>query len=196
MKSREYDTDRAKVKRLYFGENAALTDEPSHGTIEYDYDPLAPKTMSTGIATHKPHEPNTLDGVFSFTCAPFEADEAYFGRIRWHMNVESDCEDTAFFIRVYFVESGETWSLCETITSLTNVAPDYVPGTKAVIDLETPPIAFTIKKGGSIRVDITSQSGIYVPHANVRGHWAEVTETKIAHNTLHLEDSYIELKCE
>ena len=54
------------------------------------------------------------------------------------------------------------------------------------------PIAFTVKKGSKIRVDISSEGGIYVPHANVKGHWAEVTETKIANNTLLLKDSFFE----
>jgi len=64
------------------------------------------------------------------------------------------------------------------------------------IDLDTTPIAFTLKKGCQLRVDISSHSDIFAPHANVKGHWAEVTETKIANNTLHLKDAYIALPIE
>jgi hypothetical protein len=42
-------------------------------------------------------------------------------------------------------------------------------------------------------VDISSHGGIYVPHANVKGQWAEVSETKIANNTVFLQDAFLEL---
>ena len=45
-------------------------------------------------------------------------------------------------------------------------------------------------------MDISSDGGIYVPHANIKGQWAEVTETNIANNTLYLNDSFIELNTE
>ena len=40
---------------------------------------------------------------------------------------------------------------------------------------------------------VGEDGGVYVPHANVKGHWAEVTETKISRNTVYMEDSFIEL---
>ena len=49
---------------------------------------------------------------------------------------------------------------------------------------------------GQIRVDISSDGGGYVPHANVKGQWAEVCHTKIANNTVFLQDSFIELDME
>lgn len=102
----------------------------------------------------------------------------------------------AFFIRVYFVENDVAYNLTETITSLSYIKEDYKAGEKITIDLLTPPVAFTVKKGGRIRVDISSDGGVYVPHANVKGHWAEVCETKIANNTIFTEDAFIELEKE
>ena len=57
----------------------------------------------------------------------------------------------------------------------------------------SPPIAFTVKKGSALRVDIASSCKNYVNHANVKGHWAKITDTKTAHNTLYLNGAYIEL---
>ena len=141
----------------------------------------------------KAEKMNTIDGIISFETAAFYEDESFFGEIRWHMNVSSDCEDTAFYIRVYLEEDGEAYNLTETITSLNYLHKNYKPGQKLLIDLKTPPIGFTVKKGNQLRVDITSDGGIYVPNANIKGHWAEITETKIANNTIFCEDAYIEL---
>ena len=50
--------------------------------------------------------------------------------------------------------------------------------------------------GMRLRIDITSESGNYLPHPNVKGHFAYVTETRVAHNTIHPEGSYVELPIE
>jgi len=108
--------------------------------------------------------------------------------------VRSDCEDTCFFMRVYLVENGESYNLTETLSTLRHVKKDYHPGETLTLDLLTTPISFTVKRGCALRVDVSSDSTIYSPHANVSGHWAEVTETRIAHNTLLLnEEGFIEL---
>ena len=101
-----------------------------------------------------------------------------------------------FFMRVYLVENNVAYNLTETITSLSNIDENYKKGEKITIDLFTPPIAFALKSGNQIRVDIASDGGIYVPHANVKGHWAKVTETRTATNTIYLEDAFIELDVE
>ena len=73
---------------------------------------------------------------------------------------------------------------------------DYTPCEKVRIELETPPIAFTIKQGMRIRVDISSESGIYLPHPNVKGHFAYVSNTNVANNTIYTEGSYIDIPYE
>ena len=78
------------------------------------------------------------------------------------------------------------------MTTISYWNPNYIPGEKQLLDIEFGHIAFTVKKGSRIRVDISSYSSVYVPHANVKGHWAEVTETKIANNTFVCdEDAYL-----
>ena len=142
---------------------------------------------------YKAQPAGAVDGVLSFVSAPFEENVDFYGKIRWNMKVKSDCDDTAFFMRVYFVENGIAYNLTETITSLSNINANYIAGEECLINIFTPPIGFTIKKGNSIRVDIASHSGLYVPNSNTKGHWAKVTETKIAKNTVICnEDAYIE----
>ncbi len=85
------------------------------------------------------------------------------------------------------------YNLTETITSLSHIKEDYQAGEKMTVDIVTPPIAFTVKRGGRIRVDVSSNGGIYVPHGNVKGHWATITETRVANNTLSLQDAFVEL---
>lgn len=177
-----------KKKRLYLG-----TDRKA---ISYRYDPAASDGEQDSFSycnVYKAKEPDTQEGLISFFSEEAAEEQSFYGKIRWHMYVQSDCEDTAFLMRVYFTEGEEAYNLTETITSLSNLDPAYRPGEPILIDLETPPIGFTLKKGSRIRIDITSHGGIYVPHANVRGHWAEVTEEKVAHNTIFCEEAYVEL---
>ena len=187
-----------KAMRLYFGESNALNDSPceTEKSISYVYDPEKRLNCYEYQNIYRTTDVGGVDGVISFQTPEFTEDKSFFGKIRWYMNVSSDCDDTAFFIRVYFVEDNIAYNLTETITALSHIKEDYQAGDRLAIDVYTPPIAFTVKKGRKIRVDISSDSGIYVPHANIKGHWAEITETKIANNTLYLKDSFIELYTE
>ena len=193
-----YPAPLANKKRLYFGESNTLNDSPceTDRNISYIYDPEKRLNCYKYHNIYKAAEVGSVDGVISFQSKEFSEDTSFYGKVRWHMNVSSDCNDTAFFIRVYFVENNVAYNLTETITSLSHIKENYKSGEKITIDLFTPPIAFTIKSGAKIRVDISSDGGIYVPHANVKGHWAKVTKTKIATNTIYLNDSFIELDIE
>lgn len=193
-----YPVEDSKKTRLYFGENNTLDHMPcqTDKSISYVYDPEKRLNCYKFLNLYKGAELHSVDGVISFLTKKFDEDTSFYGKVRWHMNVSSDCDDTAFFMRVYLVENGVAYNLTETITSLSYIKENYKPGETITIDSLTPPIAFTVKAGAQIRVDISSDGGVYVPHANVKGHWAEVTETKIANNTLCLNDSYIELDME
>ena len=182
-------------KTLYFHKDLTLGAEPSldNGHITYRYDPDHAPGCFRHNSLFPGHEPNSVPGVVTFLSEPLEAELSCYGPVRWHMTVSSDCDDTAFFFRVSFVEDGTSYNLTQVITSLSHIAPDCHAGMPVTIDLDTTPIAFTLKKGSRIRVDISSHSDIYVPHANIKGHWAEVTETKISHNTLHLKNAHITL---
>ena len=194
-KTTEYPTESEKTIRLYFGENNTLSYSPSETEqgLSYIYNPEKRLNCYKYHDIYKASPINSIDGVISFESEEFTESKSFFGKIKWHMNVSSDCDDTAFFVRVYFVENSIAYNLTETITSLSYITENYKANEKITIDLSTPPIAFMVKKGNKIRIDISSDGGIYVPHSNLKGHWAEVTETKIANNTIYLKDSFIEL---
>ena len=112
------------------------------------------------------------------------------------MKVKTNCNDTAFFMRVYFVEDGVSYNLTEGITSLSYLNPDYRAGEECLIDILTGPVGFTLKAGSRIRADISSHSDLYAPHANVRGHWALVEDVRVARNTVICdEEAYLALPC-
>jgi len=197
-KKSEYPKESSDLAKLYFGENNALQSAPikTESSVSYEYNPEKRLGCFKYNNIYKAHEVGRVDTVMSFLSEEFGEDVSFFGKIRWHMKVKSSCDDTAFFIRVYLVENGTAYNLTETITSLSHIKEDCRGDEEITLDLFTPPIAFTVKRGGKIRVDISSDGGIYVPHANVKGHWAEVSETKIATNTIYLKDSFIELFAE
>ena len=192
-KTAVYPPEKTALKRLYFNANHTLSKQNGTGSFTYKYNPEQRHNAFKYMNIHKSHEKNSISGILSFESDEFDADESFFGEIRWHMNVATDCEDTAFFIRVYIVENNDAYNITETITSVNHLKNDYIPGEKLLIDIKTPPAGFTVKKGCKIRADISSDGGIYVPNANVKGHWAKITECKTANNTVFCDNSYIEL---
>ncbi len=179
---------------LYFSENGyLLSTSPESGSVSYHYDPTDPPRGFAFYRMAKAFAPGSVPGVFSFFSEPFAEDTDFFGAVRWHMSVRSDCEDTAFFMRLYLEENGEAYNLTETVTSLSHICPDYVPGRECSFGLACHPIAFRVKKGCRLRADISSAADNYLPHANVRGHFALITETKEACNTLLFGESRLEL---
>lgn len=192
-----WTTDESKInyKKLYITSDKKLSKNTStSGEKSFIYDPDKPLNFFKFKNIFKAEKEGTNKGVLSFVSEPFKEDTHFYGKIKWNIKVKSDCDDTAFFMRVYFVENDISYNLTETITSISHINEKYVAGEECLINILTPPIGFTLKKGSAIRVDISSHSDIYVPHSNTKGHWAKVTETKIAKNTVICdEEAYIEL---
>jgi len=188
-----FPTAAQPAKRMYFGRGTLEAAPADAAPVTYIYDPEAGTKKYFPSGNLCAAGEDMPAGIVRFISGEVSAETNVFGRLRWHMDVSSDCEDTAFYIRVYFVENGTAYYLTETIAALRYVCEEYVPGERVTLDLETPPIAFTLKPGMRLRADIASSGGPYVPHANVRGHWAEVTETRIARNTLYPAGAWLEL---
>lgn len=183
-----------KVFRRYLNIQGRLTAEScaQDCVLSYCYDPEKRTECFPYHSIYKAKKPGTTEGVLSFVSEEITETMEHYGQIGVHLTVSSDCADTAFFVRVYMMEEGESYNLTETITALSYFYPDYEPNETVSLELCTPPIAFTLKKGCRIRLDVASDGGIYVPHANVKGHWAEVEECKTARNSVLLKDSYVE----
>ncbi len=190
----DYPKEGSGAKRFYFGkEGRLLTEKRCEEAISFLYDPTSVSNCYKFGDIYRAHRVGTVDGVVSFVSEPFKKEDCFFGKVKLHLNVSSDCEDTAFFARLYFTVGEDSYNLTETIGALSYFAEDYVPGEKAKIELETPPIAFAVKPGMRIRVDVSSEGGVYLKHPNVKGHFAYVTDTKVANNTVYTEGSYIEI---
>ncbi len=192
-KTAEYPKERA-YKRIYIKADKTLGDTPVSGQIAYKYDPEKRHNFFKYDNIFKHPKADEKQGIISFYSEEFKEDTEFFGRIKWNMSVKSDCEDTMFFMRLYLVENGESYNLTEALTTISYINKDYVPGTDLHLILETAPMNFTVKKGCGLRVDISSDGTIFAPHANVKGKWCDVTETRVATNTLICNnDSYLEL---
>lgn len=183
---------RDNCRKFYFAPDKKLTVENSDGDISYKYDPQKENKLFKYGAAHIAFPIDSRDDTISFVSDEVMDGLDFFGNIRWHMNVSSSCDDTAFFIRVYLVREGNAYNLTETITSLSHINPDYKRGMIQQIDLCTPPIGFTLKKGDRIRADISSNGSIYVPHSNLKCHWAKAPKTRIAVNTIYFKDGFLE----
>ncbi|MBR4234717.1 MAG: CocE/NonD family hydrolase [Clostridia bacterium] len=195
--------DEAEPLRLYPSQDSRLTTErPEESEISYRYNPLDPpefsggqnafSTVSDGAALQP--QPNFRPDVKSFSTEPLTKDLKMRGPTKIHFAVKSDCDDTAFLVRVLGVtRSGEAWVLQETITTLSFAAGNYDPNTTAEFELVTDPLFWTLKQGERIRVDIASANGSsYWPHSNTKGQWATRSTTRIATNTLFIGKFYLE----
>ena len=180
----------AEVRTFALGADGSLVEgaSASAGTVAWTYDPHVRLPGFPDTKCVRAFAPGTLAGAQAFTSKPFEQETAFFGKPRIRLPVSSDCDDTQFFFRIDLVApDGSAWNLTQTISTLRHAHADYKAGQTVELDLEFPLIAFTVKKGWGVRLDATSEGGVYVPHANVAKHWAEVTEdeVRIARNSIH-----------
>lgn len=197
----EFITDGAKKRRLYLG-GGRLNDTDSSGETSYTYDPDHPSSFNGNCgnvfgAMAAQHGIGTKNDVLSFLSEPFSDTVTVKGVQRLHLNVKSDCEDTAFYARMSLVRrDGTAYGIRDRITSLSYELGEgkYVPGETVGIDMAFDLTAFEIKEGERIRLDIASSYWpAYIPHNNVSGLWCEVTERRIARNTVVWEGSALEL---
>ena len=110
------------------------------------------------------------------------------------LQVSSDCADTCFYTRLSITTDNGDYGLRDDITSVCIQHPDYVPGSAVSLSFTFDEHAFLIQKGARIRLDIASADAAhYVPHTNQKGLYSIQTSAKIAHNTVFLKESYINL---
>ena len=168
----------------------------------YRYDPENPTrfegganafcTVRSGVRADR--EPDFGPDVISFVSEPLEADIELTGGIGIELHVKSDCEDTAFFVRIDACVDGKYLPVQESITSLRRENPDYAPGSEAVVTMTTDPVSWRLSKGDRLRVDVASASWpTYMAHGNTAGPLCAQRETRAAVNTVILGRSHIVL---
>ena len=185
-----YPTARSRV-RINVYPQAATKDNGE--AFVYEYNPDAKNLLSRQGGIFKESDFSPEDGILSLYSEPADEEIDLFGKIGINFEASSDCEDTAFFARVYFVEDGAAYYLTDTVASLSSLVGDYTPSRKVEVSLQTPPICFALKPGMQIRVDISSRGGRYMPHPNTKEHFAYATEVKIATNTVYTDGVAVEL---
>ncbi|MBR5309129.1 MAG: CocE/NonD family hydrolase [Clostridia bacterium] len=184
--------DGEKIKRIIIGE----------GEKTYTYNPFSPARFKGGLScnfggTAIQDAPNSRYDIISFYTDEFAEDTFVKGRMRAKLTVKSDCEDTCFYMRISITNELGDVGLRDDINSICNFNPNYVPGEYQEMDFVFDEHAFLIKKGQKLRIDISSSAfGLYVRHTNVKGLYCDIETAKVAHNTVVLDKSYLELCCE
>lgn len=177
---------------FFFSEEGLLCHaKPDEGSRSWHYDPNRPKHHDKHDYMYALDEETRGEDVLSFFSAPFESDASFFGPVRFQAEVSSDCDDTAFVFRLYLVEGGKSYNLVDAGTSVLHADPAFRKGGRTVLSILSEPTAFHVKKGCGIRVDVSSWSDCFVPHANTAEPFALAKKARIARNTLFFGESAV-----
>lgn len=171
--------------------------EETAGKVEYIYDPDNPvpslggesmlKTMEHVGSMLQP-EAGWREDVISFVSEQVKEDFVIGGKIRVYLTVASDCEDSAFTAKLMEVrENGESVNIRSSITTIAADRSDgaYEPGTRTEVCIEMWDIAWLVKAGSRMRLDISSSDfPQYAVHTNYPGIWSEQEKCRVAHQTI------------
>lgn len=166
------------------------------GEISYDYDPKKPTRFKGGLSCNFGANPwqEKHEDISTVYTDPFEEELYVKGKIRARLRVSSNCEDTCFYIRISLCKAEGDYAIRDDIQKISNFDIEYIPGNKIDISFECDEHAFVIAKDERLRIDISSSAfPMYLPHTNFRGDFSKQRESRVAHNTVYLDDSYIEL---
>ena len=173
------------------------------GSRSWTYDPKRPLPEFPGSGPHcfggmrfQP-EPGWRDDVVTFVLPAVAERLDARGRMEASLAVSSDCEDTAFYIRISVDKGDGRWYLLrDDITTLCADGRDYAPGTEAVVSFRLSDLAFRLEPGDRLRVDVSSACSQFAPHGNVKGNQNYVKEPKVAHNSVDAGKSKLVLYVE
>ena len=170
------------------------------GVRDYVYDPTRPAPVfpgSGGICfggMQLQPEPDFRDDVVSFVLPPVRERIDVRGRMEASLAVESDCEDTCFYVRVSVDKGDGRWYLLrDDITSLAAKRP-YSPGEKRRLAFRFADHAFRLEPGDRLRVDVASASSQFAPHPNVAGDAFAARTPRTAHNRVYAAESELILQ--
>ena len=194
----------SESKKLYLDASAKMlkeqkADEDASCTFTYDPENPVPsygaescfKTWSA-IGSLKQPDPDYRSDVISFMSEPLTEDMTILGKINADLYVSSDAEDTAFSVKIMEVfENGEAYNIRSGITTLayrghSDERQTYTPNEIVKVNVDTWDIAWTVKKGSRLRVDISSSDfPQYSAHSNYPGVWALQDKCKTAKQTVY-----------
>ncbi|MBR4676177.1 MAG: CocE/NonD family hydrolase [Victivallales bacterium] len=189
--------------RFFLNQGRTLDTAPKTKVeLTYTYIPASPATFPGGCCNTfggmvAQPQPNFRDDVLSFLTEPFAEPVQVCGQSELELHVRSDCPDTCFYARISLVRDGVAYCLRDDICTISQFAPDYVPGQEAVLKMHFCENVLVLEKGTSLRLDISSSAWPhYVPHTNRRGLFCDQTVADIAHNTVLTGSSVLTLHIE
>jgi len=205
---KEFRDVNAHKKQMYLGKKhangsyALKTEiESAEDRFDFTYDPEHP-VMShgaesllytkEGIGSLLQDSPGTRSDVVSCISGPLSEDMDIVGQIKMHLTVSTDGDDTAFVFKIMeMTEEGKSYNIRTGITTLgyrngNKTRISYTPGEVVEIVIDSWDVAYRIKKGSRIRVDITSSDfPQYAIHSNYAGCWSKQKQSKIANQTVY-----------
>ena len=190
--------DGSQKLTLFLG-NRTLQNKSNPGSISYIYDPQKPAVFTGGCnyrmgGMSEQKKPDFSKDVISFISEKFEKTTHVRGKMSAVINVKSDQEDTAFYLRLNIIKGDKTYCLREDIVPISKQHPNYQPGTTVPLEFSFLEHAFALEKGDRLRLDISSSCWpTFVPHTNLKGDRYYHTSSKTANNTVVFENSSITL---
>ena len=196
--------DRADAARACRGGLLAPRPPSTPSSGRYRYDPLDPLPTRggagmlafalPGFAGAPPSSVlQDVDGrcargdLLSFESAAFPDGLELAGRIAAELHVASSAADTAFAFKLCEVlADGSVLNIADGISSLAyradaDAAQAYTPGDVVSLRIETWPIAWQVRAGSHLRVDISSANfPAYHAHPNRAGPWSEIVDPVVA----------------
>ena len=177
---------------LHLADDARLSSvESAFHPVSFAYDPKdPPRFNSIGCLTFggMKEQPETgwRTDVVSFVSEPFGKEVEVRGRMRLRLRVSSDCEDTAFYVRLSARKSDGKWyNLRDDIKTILWDRADYRPGEDVEIVYRLSDHAFTLAKGDLIRLEIAGASAEqFIPHVNLKGPFSVQRQARVAQNAV------------
>lgn len=164
-------------------------------TVSFHYDPLDPPSFcAEGIFQNEIKE---RPDVISLCTPPLERDIFVKGQMKAVLTVSSSCPDSSFYMNISIRKPQGDYTLRHDITSLCYQLGDYTKDTVVALNFCFDEYAFLLKKGESLRIDISStDNNAYVCHTNKKGAYYLQTETDTAINKIYLDRSKLILPIE
>lgn len=140
-----------------------------------------------------------FEGRNDVITALIKADKDIFvkGQMRAKLTVSSTCPDTSFYICISIRKPEGDYTLRHDITSLSHQLGKYKENDKVTLHFTFDEIAFLLKKGESLRIDIApTDDNTYVSHTNNFGPYHLQETSRIATNRVYLNESELILPSE
>ena len=164
-------------------------------TLSFEYDPKDPPAFREEGAFAE-----DFDGrkdIVSVYTPTFDKNVFVKGQMKVNLMVESNCQDTSFYVRISIKKQAYTYVLRHDITALCYQLGDYKDRSVVALDFCFDEHAFLIKKGECLRIDISStDNNAYVCHTNKKGEYYLQTQTEKAENKIYLDKSFLILPVE